>query len=138
MIVQGLSAYGFLVLLMAIDVTAGLLKAIKQKSLKSDAIRDGLLKKSGTLLALILSYVLDLLVNNGSSVFQTMMMIMAICNESLSIIENLSFLGVPFPKGIMNRLDDLKDKLNETATPQSATDKTKKERIKSGIQQKEK
>ncbi|MET1248423.1 phage holin family protein [Sporolactobacillus sp. STCC-11] len=116
MSMQGMTVYVFLVLLMGLDVIAGLLKAIKKRTLQSDAVRDGLLKKSGIFLALILSYVLDRLVNNGSPVFQTMMVIMAVCDESLSIIENLSFLGVPFPKGITSRLNSLKEKSSDIGT----------------------
>jgi toxin secretion/phage lysis holin len=127
MIVQGSNVYGFLLLLMALDLVSGLLKAVKQKVLQSNAIRNGVLKKSGTFLGLILSYILDELVNNGSPVFQTIMVIMAVCDESLSIIENLSVLGVPFPKSITSRLNNMKNEINDPdAEKKSDVDRTLK------------
>jgi toxin secretion/phage lysis holin len=108
--------YELFLLLMGLDVISGLLKAIKQKDLQSEMIRNGLLKKSGTVLSLILSYILDLLVNRGTPIFQTVMTLIAICDESLSIIENLSILGISFPKVITSRLYTLKNEENKSDT----------------------
>lgn len=108
------SMYELLLFLMGLDVISGLLKAIKQKDLHSGAIRNGLLNKSGTVLSLILSYILDLLVNRGTPIFQTVMTLIAVCDESLSIIENLNILGISFPKIITSRLYTLKSKETES------------------------
>ncbi|WP_100486358.1 phage holin family protein [Sporolactobacillus pectinivorans] len=112
--------YEFLLILMALDVISGLLKAIKQKKLKSGAIRNGLLKKSGVVLSLILSSILDTLVNRGTPIFQTVMTLIAICDESLSIIENLTILGVSFPKVITSRLNNLEEQDTETTNTKTS------------------
>ncbi|WP_373689424.1 phage holin family protein [Sporolactobacillus shoreicorticis] len=72
-----------------LDIIAGPLEALRQRSLKSDIIRSELLKKVG---------IFDELVNMGLPVLQTMMIIMTICDEILSIIESLNTLGCPFLK----------------------------------------
>lgn len=89
---------------MAIDVVSGLLKGIKEKRLKSAIMHIGILKKAGILLGIIFATLLDILLNDGMPVFRTLFVWLSIANEGLSIIENLTALGVKMPSQIKDRL----------------------------------
>lgn len=99
-----------LVCLMGIDVLSGLLKGAKKRRLKSAIMSLGLIKKAGSLLAIIMAYFMDLLLNDSMPVFTTMMTWIAIGNEGLSIAENLTALGVRIPSQITDKLATFVDK----------------------------
>ena len=56
---------------------------------------------------LIVGVLLDRLINDGAWVFRTLVAYFYIANEGISIIENLSLLGVPVPKKIKRMLEQL-------------------------------
>lgn len=97
-------AVNMLLVLMAIDVASGLLKGIKEKRLKSAIMHMGILKKAGIVLGIIFATVLDILLNEGMPVFRTLFVWLAIANEGLSIIENLTAVGVRIPNIFKERL----------------------------------
>ncbi|MED4619578.1 phage holin family protein, partial [Priestia megaterium] len=61
----------------------------------------------GMLIAILFATLLDVLINDGMPVFRTLMFWLAIGNEGLSIIENLSSLGVYVPAQIKDRLSQV-------------------------------
>lgn len=89
--------------IMLMDLATGILKGLKKKNLKSAIMSVGILKKGAIILAIVFSGLLDALVNNGMPVFVTMMTWLTIGNETLSVIENFSALGVHFPKALTKR-----------------------------------
>jgi toxin secretion/phage lysis holin len=93
-----------LLALMVMDIVTGVLKGIKQKRLKSAIMHLGIIKKAGIVIAIIFASLLDVLVNEGMPVFRTLMVWLSIGNEGLSIIENLTALGVGIPAQIRERL----------------------------------
>ncbi len=109
-----------LVLFMAADYVSGVVAAAMKKSpktahgrLSSEAGWKGLLHKALILLVVCLSYLLDLLVNEGNSMFFTAVVWFYIGNEGLSFLENLTLCGVPVPKR-------LKALLEKSASEESA------------------
>jgi toxin secretion/phage lysis holin len=98
------NALFILVCLMLIDVVTGLLKGAKEKRLKSAIMHMGIIKKAGMLIAILFASLLDILVNDNMPIFRTLMVWLAIGNEGLSIIENLTALGVKIPHQIKDKL----------------------------------
>lgn len=96
---------------MAIDYITGVVaagvfhKSKKSESggLKSDAGFKGLLRKAMILLAVVVANMLD--AQTGSSYIRDGVCIAYIANEVVSIMENLSLMGVPVPAVIQNALD---------------------------------
>lgn len=75
----------------------------------------GILKKVGTMLALLVAYLLDAFMNGGQMIFTSLVTWVAIGNEGLSIVENLNALGVKLPAVITNKLDTLASKGSDQA-----------------------
>ena len=98
------NAMFILIVLMILDVVTGLLKGAKNKRLKSAIMHMGIIKKAGMIIAIIFAFLLDILINGGMPIFRTLMVWLVIGNEALSIIENLTSLGVKIPSQIKDRL----------------------------------
>lgn len=98
-----------LVTVVIIDYITGICRAIRHKKLNSDIGFRGLLRKSGILFVVALSVLLDRLLENDTWVIRTYVSYFFIANEGLSILENATSLGVPFPDKIVNVLEQLKD-----------------------------
>lgn len=97
--------------LMAIDVVSGYSKALISKKYNSTIDSRGWLKRSNTLLALIVGYPL-LRMANLDWVWTSFLSLSVIANAG-SVVENLTALGVPIPEQITMYLDDNKKKLNK-------------------------
>lgn len=93
-----------MIALMGLDIATGLLKGMKHKRLKSAIMHMGILKKAGSILAIVLAILLDILLNDNQPIFQTLMVWLVIADEGLSIIENLTALGVRIPQQIKDKL----------------------------------
>ena len=118
------SALITLVIFMAIDFTTGLIAAALGKSkhswtgrLSSKAGWYGLAKKFCTLLIIVVAVRIDLLI--GTTYVRDATCIGFCVNELLSIVENTSLMGVPYPDAIKKAIDVLQKKagkMNEDAT----------------------
>lgn len=106
-------AFQVLLLIMVVDIVTGIMKGIHKKRLKSSIMSLGIMKKGGILVACFFAGLLDSIVNDGNTVFLTMMTWLSIGNEGLSIIENLSALGVKFPSIISSKLAQLVEAAQE-------------------------
>lgn len=111
-----------LVIFMAIDYISGLIvagvfhnsKKTESGTLESRAGWKGLCRKCITLLLVLVAYRLDLMI--GSDYVRDAVIIGFVANEAISIIENASLMGVPFPDPIVKAIDILttrKKKLEE-------------------------
>lgn len=85
------------------DFLTGFLKAWKNKDIQSSKLRDGLTKKFGEMIIIIISLFLQYSVGFSKeiSVFIT---IYISATELISITENLEKMGVRVPKWILKRL----------------------------------
>ena len=113
-----------LVIFMAIDFTTGFIAAMLGRSkhswtgrLSSKAGWNGLAKKVCTLLIIVVAVRIDLLI--GTTYVRDATCIGFCVNELLSIVENTSLMGVPYPDAIKKAIDVLQKKagkMNEDAT----------------------
>ena len=118
------SALITLVIFMTIDFTTGLIAAALGKSkhswtgrLSSKAGWYGLAKKFCTLLIIVVAVRIDILI--GTTYVRDATCIGFCVNELLSIVENTSLMGVPYPDAIKKAIDVLQKKagkMNEDAS----------------------
>lgn len=96
-------------MIIIIDTITGMLKAWNLGEYESSKFRSGFIKKSGYLLGVILSVQIDTLLNSNGALRDAVLTFFVV-NESFSIIENLSIMGVKFPAMLTNALKALHDK----------------------------
>ena len=108
--------------MMAIDYLTGLLCAWRGRSPKTEgggvssrAGFDGLVKKAFIMVVVLVAALLDAAVGSESAVFQTAATLYYIANEGISILENTSLMGVPYPKFVRGALEALREKGDEGA-----------------------
>ena len=108
-LIQG--AFMFIVL----DFTTGLIKAWHNGEVSSTKSRKGLVKKTMFLSMILIGHWLDkasLIPDNTGMSFRTLVLVFIIANEGISILENISEMGVPIPgflRKVFERLDNKKD-----------------------------
>ena len=105
---------------MVLDYATGLIVAWRGRSPKSEtggvsskASFDGLVKKFFIMVVVLVATLLDRAIGTDGALFQTAATTYYIANEGISILENTSLMGVPYPAIVKNALDALKKKGNE-------------------------
>ncbi|WKU22699.1 phage holin family protein [Priestia megaterium] len=111
----------FLALLMLLDIITGLMKAIKNKRLRSRKALYGYARKIGVYVAIIVANIIDQVFGFNGAV-TTATVLFYIGNELLSIVENLAQIGVKVPAIITDKLHVIQNE--EEADP------VKKEEVK--------
>lgn len=101
------AALSILIIFMVLDYLTGVIYAYTVKSLNSEVGFKGLIKKCMILVVLIIGVMLDRMLGNGTWVFRTLVCYFYIANEGISLLENISNLGVPIPNKIRNALEQL-------------------------------
>ena len=119
------SALATLVVFMGIDLVTGVVTAVMGKSkhsssgsLSSKAGWVGLAKKFCILLMVVVGVRIDILI--GTNYIRDTVCISFCLNELLSIIENTTLMGIPFPPEIKKAIDVLQTKIGRT---EETTDK---------------
>lgn len=98
---------GFIIL----DWITGMLSAIGSGSLSSKVGHRGVLKKLAYFLMVGFAHLVDVYVMQESDYkFRTIAIVLILANEGISILENLSELGVPIPKRLLGLLESMKNK----------------------------
>lgn len=95
-----------------LDMATGILKALYGGSYKSARFREGLYRKLAYFIAIVLVVQLDKL-TGSNGMFRSILITFLVCNEMISIIENLGQMGVPFPTQITDAIEVLKNKENK-------------------------
>ena len=98
-----------LVAFMVLDYATGMMWAYIQKTLNSQIGFRGLIKKCMIVVVLIIAVVLDRMINSGTAVFRTLVCYFYIANEGISLLENVSHLGLPIPDKLKNALQQLNE-----------------------------
>lgn len=109
--------------MMALDYISGVMVAAAGKSPKTDnggisskiGFR-GLMKKGFIIIIVLAATMLDRALGTSAAVFQTAAAGYYIANEGISILENASLLGVPFPAKIKNAFEEMR-KANDGKEP---------------------
>jgi toxin secretion/phage lysis holin len=101
-----------LVLLIALDVAAGLARAFVERRLNSSVMRRGLTRKSCYFLAIILAVLVDRSVLHGAPAMRTLVISYLCANEALSVLEHLAAIGVPLPEQLKRALEKVRKELD--------------------------
>lgn len=110
-----------LVIAMAIDYVSGLIvaavfhasKKTENGGLESRAGWKGLVRKGMTLAIVLIAARLDIML--GTTFIRDAVVIGFTTNEVISIIENAGLMGLPIPKAVVNMIDLLKAKADESS-----------------------
>ena len=101
---------------MAVDYLTGLVVAWRGRSPKtahggisSKAGFDGLIRKAFIIAVILMATQLDRAVGNEGAMFQTAAATYYLANEGISILENTSLMGVPYPAAIRRALEALRE-----------------------------
>lgn len=94
--------------LIAIDYVTGVMKGSKNKEIASDIGFNGILRKAAIFIVVILAHLMDVATNMADPVFRTMVIYFYIGNEGISILENISYLGVDMPVFLIERFKKMK------------------------------
>lgn len=97
-----------LLLFIALDYITGLMKGFLNKSLSSAIGWKGLMRKVGILIAVIVAHQMDKIA--GTQIVRNGVITFFLANEGISLTENLSVMGVPIPKIMLDTLKIWKDK----------------------------
>lgn len=98
-----------LVAFMVLDYATGVIWAYIQKNLNSEIGFKGLVKKCMILVVLVVAVLLDRMINSGTAVFRTLVCYFYIANEGISLLENVSNLGLPIPDKLKVALEQLNE-----------------------------
>ena len=98
-----------LVAFMVLDYATGMMWAYIQKTLNSQIGFRGLIKKCMILVVLNIAVLLDRMINSGTAVFRTLVCYFYIANEGISLLENVSHLGLTIPDKLKNALQQLNE-----------------------------
>ncbi len=99
-----------LVVLMAADYITGILGAIKTKTLNSEVMFWGGIRKITVLFVVGLAVLIDGWVGGDASVFRILAVYFYAGREGLSVVENLGILGVYLPPKVKDFLEQLNEK----------------------------
>ena len=99
-----------LVYLMVVDYATGVLGAFRTKTINSEIMFWGGIRKGVIFLVVAMAVLLDQLIGNDAPIFRMLALYFYIGREGLSIVENLGILGVPLPSWIRKVLEQLKEK----------------------------
>ena len=98
-----------LLFFIVLDYATGLMKAFIRKDLSSAVGWNGLMKKIGTLIAVIVAHQMDKIDPTGSQLFRNAVVTFFIANEGVSLVENLAIIGVPVPSILKRALKAWKE-----------------------------
>lgn len=105
----GVKFLNLLALLMLLDIVTGVMRAWKEKRLRSRNALFGYARKIGVFTVVILANIIDQILSlNGTVAFATVLFYIA--NEGLSVIENLAQIGVKVPSVISDKLHVIQEK----------------------------
>ena len=92
-----------------LDYSTGLLKAGILKKLSSEVGFKGILKKMLILMVVALAHVIDNCVGSGET-WRNIAIVFYICNEGISILENVVACGLPVPEKLKDVLENMEKK----------------------------
>ena len=98
-----------LMLFVIIDYFTGVLVAIEQHMLSSEVGFKGIAKKVAIFCLVAIATVIDANIIKEGSVVRMSVIFFYLSNEGISILENVSMLGLPVPKKLKNVLEQLKE-----------------------------
>lgn len=98
-----------LIVLIIIDYISGIVAAVIEKKLSSEAGAQGIAKKIFMLLIVAVANIVDINVIGEGHVLKSVTVLFYLANECISLLENAGRLGVPVPNKLLKVLEQLKE-----------------------------
>lgn len=98
-----------LLVIQAADIVTGFMVGGKKKEISSATFFDGLKKKVGMWMLIVLANILDVTFLGGVPVLKSAVCTFLLAGEGLSLVENAGLLGAPVPQFIKDYLEKLRD-----------------------------
>lgn len=102
--------YKALLVLIIADYITGVIVAIVKKQLSSEIGAKGIAKKILMLIVVAVANVLDVQIIGGGAGLRNITIIFYAANEVISLLENTSKLGLPYPPKLIDMLEQLKNR----------------------------
>lgn len=96
-----------LVIFITVDYITGVLCAIYEHHLSSGVGFKGIIKKIAILIMVAVANIIDCEILKAGSPCRTSVIFFYVSNEGISILENITRLGVPVPEKLRQMLDQL-------------------------------
>ena len=104
--------YGLLIFVI-IDYITGLMVAVVQKKVSSEIGFKGIFKKILIFCLVGVAHIVDTQIIGDGSVLRTAVIFFYLSNEGISILENISFIGLPVPEKLKEVLEQLRKEKDE-------------------------
>ena len=109
-----------LIIAMVLDYISGIIKSYETNTLSSKVGAKGIIKKFSYFLVIVISFIIDFILCNYTlneinlyyPIVSEIIIAWFVINEIISILENVSEIGVPLPKFIINITSHLKNNLD--------------------------
>jgi len=98
------AAINILVIIIACDYITGVSRAFFEKKLSSEIGARGIVKKVMIFVVVILASQLDKFLPADVAIVRTATIYFYVANEGLSILENLTIMGIPLPTALKDKL----------------------------------
>ena len=99
-----------LISLVVLDYTTGLCVAIRQRKLSSSIGSKGIVGKVMVFIMVSLSHIVDKYLLPSGAALESITILFYSTNEIISILENASKIGIPFPEKLVTHLKAFNDK----------------------------
>ncbi|MCL1789000.1 MAG: phage holin family protein [Oscillospiraceae bacterium] len=107
-------AFFALIAMVVLDYITGFVSAAVHKRLSSRVGFEGIFKKIMVFVVIAVANIIDVHVFAASGVLRTAAIFFFISNEGLSILENAGRMGLPIPKKLLDVLEQLRAKNNDS------------------------
>ena len=102
-----------LIVFVVVDYLTGVMVAVLNKELSSSVGFHGIFKKIVIFALVAVGHIIDANVIQEGSVIRTAVIFFYLSNEGISILENVSAIGLPVPQKLKDVLEQLKDQKEE-------------------------
>ena len=102
-----------LIVFVVVDYLTGVMVAVLNKELSSSVGFHGIFKKIVIFALVAVGHIIDANVIQEGSVIRTAVIFFYLSNEGISILENVSAIGLPVPQKLKDVLEQLKDHKEE-------------------------
>ena len=102
-----------LIVFVVVDYLTGVMVAVLKKELSSSVGFHGIFKKIVIFALVAVGHIIDANVIQEGSVIRTAVIFFYLSNEGISILENVSAIGLPVPQKLKDVLEQLKDHKEE-------------------------
>ena len=101
-----------LIVFVVTDYVTGVMCAIIDKKLSSEVGFKGIFKKVLIFILVGIAHILDVYVIGGGSILRTAVIFFYMSNEGVSLLENAAHLGLPVPKQLHKRSEEMEENDN--------------------------